>query len=85
MRSVETFRQPPRDLTRPHESCPLLAAGYALQVWDSPSEHSAPTRLMLFNEKLALIVPILLLMLAVRKNSGIFAAILLLILFIVNL
>lgn len=40
---------------------------------------------MLFNEKLALIVPILLLMLAVRKNSGIFAAILLLILFIVNL
>ncbi|MGE5727805.1 MAG: hypothetical protein ACM34L_04320 [Gemmatimonas sp.] len=40
---------------------------------------------MLFNEKLALIVPILLLMLAVRKNSGIFAAILLLMLFIVNL
>jgi hypothetical protein len=40
---------------------------------------------MLPNEKLALIVPILLLLIAIRKNSGIFAAILLLILFIVNL
>jgi len=40
---------------------------------------------MLSNEKLALIVPIVLLVLAIRKNSGILAAILLLILFIVNL
>lgn len=40
---------------------------------------------MFSNEKVALIVPIVLLMIAIRKNSGIFAAILLLILFIVNL
>jgi hypothetical protein len=65
-------------------ACPLFAEEYALHS-KGLTERCVPTGIMPSNDMLALVVPLLLLVIAIRRNSGVLAAILLLTLFIVRL
>ena len=67
--------------------CPDLAANYALRC--TGSKKRIPLELMhataMFSpDTLALLVPIVLLVVAIRRNTGVLAALILLILFIVK-